>query len=95
MDDEKENMVLETIIDINHPSSSESGYTSEDALADEILGETLLSTSSEKNDIVKSQSQSLLLTHKMQKYLVVLLVANVLALVVYVCLRGDAILPDA
>lgn len=90
VDDGIENTILETVVDINYQSSTESGYTSEDALADDILGGSL--------DFEKAEEQSPTLvvpTYKytLQHYLAALLVANVFILMTYVCLRGRVMLP--
>lgn len=93
VDHDQDSAIIETVVDINIPSSTESGYTSEDALADDILGETF--------DYEKAQTQAMIRTtptlpsYSLQSYLAVLLIANVLVLVAYVSWRGRSMLPSA
>lgn len=98
VDDDNTNAIVETVVDINFQSSSDSGYTSEDALADEILGGHVDCEKAINNHshTVKSSAYSLPHTHSLSTNLVMaLLISNVLVLMAYVCLRGRFLLPHA
>jgi hypothetical protein len=105
VDDDSTHAIVETVVDINFPSSSESGYTSEDALADEILGgdvdcekatnnHSLQSLQSLQSHTIKSNASH---THNYlsPNLVMALLIANVLVMMAYVCLRGRFRLPHA
>lgn len=95
VDDDNSQSIVETVVDIK--SSSESGYTSEEALADEILGGQLQCGHQQENEdlsrssVLISNSFNFLSTHQV----ISLLIANVLVLVTYICFRGRFLLPNA
>lgn len=99
IDDDTSKTVVETIVDVNYQtSSSESGYTSEEAFADEILrGNVDCETGAQKQShlVVMPETYTFVqVQNRVSTYHVVcLLIANVCLLVAYVCLRGRYILP--
>lgn len=95
VDDDNSQSIVETVVDIK--SSSESSYTSQEALADEILGGQLECVHQQEcEDLSRS---SLLMSHTFNflstNQVITLLIANVLVLVTYICFRGRFLLPYA